>query len=123
MDTLGINSFRYDLYQQPVEIIDEKTQSVYLTPIKDKKNNIISLGGLAEAENNMQYFTDSSDAITALETLYGSPSDNDGVISTRQAIVSLLWTGVGNTSGINVSAGDRIKTIGVNWNRHWNCLV
>jgi len=112
MDTLGINSFRYDLYKQPVEIIDQKIQSVYLNPIKDKKNNIISLGGLAEAENNMEYFGSSSAAISALETLYGAPSENDGVISTRQTITSLVWTGAGNTAGINVSAGAAISTGG-----------
>lgn len=112
MDTLGINSFRYNLYKEPAEVIDEKIQSVYLTPIKDKKNNIISLGGLSEAENNMEYFSNSSDATSALETLYGAPSENDGVISTRQTITSLVWTGAGNTAGINVSAGDAISTGG-----------
>ena len=112
LDTLGINSFRYNLYKQPAEVIDSKTQSVYLTPIKDKKNNIISLGGYAEAANNMEYFGSSSAALSALETLYGPPTDNDGVISTRQVINSLVWTGVGNTTGINVSAGDSIRTGG-----------
>lgn len=63
LDTLGINSFRYNLYKQPAEVIDSKTQSVYLTPIKDKKNNIISLGGYAEAANNMEYFGSSSAAL------------------------------------------------------------
>ena len=112
MDTLGINSFRYDLYKQPTEVIDERIQSVYLEPIRDKKNNIISLGGYSEAQNNMEYFSSSSAALSALETLYGAPSANDGVISKRQTISSLVWTGAGNTLGINVSAGDSIKTVG-----------
>lgn len=112
LDTLGVNSFRYNLYKQPAEVIDQKTEEHYLTPIKDGKNTILSFGGLSAAQQYMQYYGSGSDAITALETLYGAPADNDGVISTRQVINSLRWTGVGNTAGISVSAGASIRTGG-----------
>lgn len=112
LDTLGINSFRYDLYKQPAEVIDSRTQSQYLTPIKDAKNLILSFGGASAAQQYMQYYGSSSAALSALETLYGPPTDNDGVISTRQVITSLTWTGVANTMGINISAGTAVSTAG-----------
>ena len=112
LDTLGVNSFRYGLYKQPAEVIDQKTQEHYLTPIKDAKNKILSFGGVSAAQQYMQYYGSGSAALTALETLYGPPADNDGVISTRQVINSLRWTGVGNTTGISVSAGASIRTGG-----------
>jgi len=110
MDTLGINSFRYDLFDAPAVVIDARTKSDILDPIKNNKNDIISLGGLSEAENNMVYYSSSSSALSALETLYGAPTDNDSVISTRQIITSLTWSGAANTMGIFISAGDLIKT-------------
>lgn len=113
MDTLGINSFRYNLFQQPSEVIDSKIQSDFLNPIKDRKNTIITLGGVQVAANNMEYYGSTSAAFSALESLYGNASSNDGVISSRHSISSLVWTGAGNTAGINVSAGTAVSTGGI----------
>lgn len=104
-DTLGVNSFRYDNLSQAVDTIDRKSREQFLDPILAAKNNILTFGGYTEASSNIQYYGSGSAAISALESLYGAPADNDGVISTRQIITSVNWTGIGNTSGINVSAG------------------
>ena len=111
LDTLGINSFRYNLYKEPAEVIDEKTREVYLDPITSQKNTILTLGGLSVAESDMNYYGSGSAALSALETLYGTPTDNDGVLSTRQIITSVNWTGIANSTGISVSAGVACSSI------------
>lgn len=112
--TLGVNSIRYNFFQEPSEAIDEATLEDFLDPIETKKGEIISLGNASAAENNISYYASGSDAFSALETLYGAPSSssNEGVISTRQKLTNIIFTDVGNTEGFNVSAGAGISQFG-----------
>ena len=72
--TLGVNSIRYNFFQEPAETVDEATDEVFFGPInRTKKSEIISLGNASAAENNMRYYASGSDAFSALETLYGAP--------------------------------------------------
>ena len=111
--TLGVNSIRYNFFQEPAERVDKATDEVFLGPInRTKKSEIISLGNASAAENNMRYYASGGAAFSALETLYGAPSSNEGVISTRQKLTNLIFTDVGNTEGFNVSAGAGISQFG-----------
>ena len=112
LDTLGVNSFRYDNLSLAVDSIDQKTVDTYLTPITSAKNTIISLGNLSVAESSMSYYGSEGAAITALESLYGAPADNDGVISTKQVITQVTISGAANTEGISVSPGMAITSDG-----------
>ena len=111
--TLGVNSIRYNFFQEPAERVDEATDEVFFGPInRTKKSEIISLGNASAAENNMRYYASGGVAFSALETLYGDPSSNEGVISTRQKLTNIIFTDVGNTEGFNVSAGAGISQFG-----------
>lgn len=110
--TLGVNSIRYNFFQEPSEAIDEATLEDFLDPIETKKGEIITLGNASAAENNISYYASGGDAFSALETLYGTPSSNEGVISTRQKLTNIIFTDVGNTEGFNVSAGAGISQFG-----------
>jgi len=107
--TLGVNSIRYNFFQEPSEAIDEATLEDFLDPIETKKGEIITLGNASAARNNISYYATGSDAFSALETLYGAPSSNEGVISTRQKLTNLIFTDVGNTEGFSVGAGAGIS--------------
>ena len=55
--TLGVNSVRYEFFQEPAERVDKATDEVFLGPInRTKKSEIISLGNASAAENNMRYY-------------------------------------------------------------------
>lgn len=111
-DTLGVNSFRYDNLSQAVDTIDRKTREEFLDPILAAKNNILTFGGYTEASSNMQYYGSGSAATSALESLYGTPADNDGVISTRQVITQVTILGAANTEGISATVGMAITSDG-----------
>ena len=111
--TLGVNSARYEFFSEAAGNIDSATEIRFLKPINNtKKGEIITLGNADAAENNMRYYSSGSSAFSGLETLYGAPSSNEGVISTRQVLTNLTWTGVGNTLGFSVSAGANISQLG-----------
>lgn len=110
--TLSVNSVRYKFFQEPAETIDSETDRVFLGPInRTKKSEIITLGNASAAENNMRYYASGGDAFSGLETLYGAPSSNEGVISTRQVLTNITYTSVGNTEGFNVAAGAGISQL------------
>lgn len=111
--TLGVNSARYEFFQEPAQTIDSETDRVFLGPInRTKKGEIITLGNADAAENNMRYYASGAAAFSALETLYGAPSSNEGVISTRQVLTNITYTAIGNTEGFSVAAGAGISQLG-----------
>ena len=111
--TLGVNSARYEFFKEPAETIDSETDRVFLGPInRTKKSEIITLGNASAAENNLRYYASGGAAFAGLETLYGAPSSNEGVISTRQVLTNITYTSIGNTIGFNVAAGAGISQLG-----------
>jgi hypothetical protein len=110
--TLGVNSARYEFFSEAAGNIDSATDMVFLGPInRTKKSEIITLGNADAAENNMRYYASGAAAFSALETLYGAPSSNEGVISDRQLLTNITYTGVGNTRGFSVSAGTAVTQL------------
>ena len=105
--TLGVNSFRYSLFLEPAKVIDNAIISKFETPLNSKKSSIAGIGNISTFESHPKYYSSISDALAAVETMYGAPGYTgvsggteygDGVVSERATYVNL------NISGIEIDA-------------------
>jgi len=114
--TLGVNSFRYSLFLEPANVIDNAIISKFDTPLNSKKGEIAGIGNLSNFESHPKYYSSISGALAAVETMYGAPGYaevsggteyGDGVISFRETYINLNISGV----EIDASIASRIGSI------------
>ena len=88
-----VDEDRYNLFLEPSKTIDNKILSVYIDPINVKKANIVTAGGKSVWSANEARYSSKADATTALETIIGNHSTKDAVISSKQVLTILNFSG------------------------------
>ena len=73
--TLGIQTFRYDLFNAKATEIDQKTQSRFLDPAITKKGQIVSIGDSTTFIDHPEYHLTEVAALSAASALYGLASE------------------------------------------------
>jgi len=86
-----VDEDRYELFRAPSETVDKALLSTFIDPINDEKTIIVNNGDKGVWDSNEALYTSESDALNALETIYGPISDSDAVISDRQAYQVLIF--------------------------------
>lgn len=100
---LDTDESRYELFRSPAEKIDKNILSKFVDPINAAKQIIVNNGGKSVWSANEQVYPSTSAAISALNTLYGEITDQDGVYSDRQVLTVLNFNGT-PASGIGTLA-------------------
>lgn len=100
---LDTDESRYELFRAPAEKIDKNILSKFVDPINAAKQIIVNNGGKSVWSANEQVYSSTSAAISALNTLYGEITDQDGVYSDRQVLTVLNFNGT-PASGIGTLA-------------------
>lgn len=100
---LDTDESRYELFRSPAEKIDKNILSKFVDPINAAKQIIVNNGGKSVWSANEQVYSSTSAAISALNTLYGEITDQDGVYSDRQVLTVLNFNGT-PASGIGTLA-------------------
>jgi len=90
---LDTDESRYELFRVPAEKIDKNILSKFVDPINAAKQIIVNNGGKSVWSANEQVYSSTSLAISALNTLYGEITDQDGVYSDRQVLTVLNFNG------------------------------
>ena len=90
---LDTDESRYELFRAPAEKIDKNILSKFVDPINAAKQIIVNNGGKSVWSANEQVYSSTSAAISALNTLYGEITDQDGVYSGRQVLTVLNFNG------------------------------
>ncbi len=90
---LQVDEDRYALFKVPSETIDNKILSIYINPINTAKQTIITNGNQSVWTAHEQKYSNTTDPITALNTLYGEITDKNGVYSDRQVLTVLNFNG------------------------------
>ena len=102
-DTLGINSFRYESFEEPCRTIDNATLTSYNDPINSKKGEIQTLGNIGVFDSHSQYYLTANAAESAITTIF-----ND-TLSHKEALNNIIIN-LDNSS--TVSDGDTVSEIG-----------
>jgi len=114
--TLGVNSFRYNLFLDPAKAIDNAIVTTFETPLNSKKGSIAGIGNVSSFESHPKYYSSVSAALAAVETMYGAPGYTgvsggteygDGVVSERATYVNLNISGI----EIDIDTAARIGSI------------
>tara|TARA_R110002020_G_scaffold9710_1_gene38053 strand:- start:80 stop:1249 length:1170 start_codon:yes stop_codon:yes gene_type:complete len=100
---LDTDESRYELFRSPAEKIDKNILSKFVDPINAAKQIIVNNGDKSVWSANEQVYSSTSLAISALNTLYGEITDQDGVYSDRQVLTVLNFNGT-PASGIGTLA-------------------
>jgi len=105
--TLGIQTYRYDLYYGNAQTIDQKIQPNYLDPGSTKKNQILDIGDSDTFLSHPQYYASGAAAESAASTLYGQASEiqTDGVSADVTSYISLSAT---YPTPVTYTAGDAV---------------
>jgi len=106
-NTLGIQTYRYDLYYGNAQTIDQKIQPNYLDPGSTKKNQILDIGDSDTFLSHPQYYASGAAAESAASTLYGQASEiqTDGVSADVTSYISLSAT---YPTPVTYTAGDAV---------------
>lgn len=89
--TLGINTYRYDLFQGSCVTIDNSTITQYIDPIASKKGEINAFGTTDQFLLYPKYYSTEVAAESAAASIYGTAgeSSTDGVLSETTTYISL----------------------------------
>lgn len=74
--TLGIQTYRYELFKNKAQEIDEKIQTTFMGPESNKKGQIVSIGGdTTTFIDHPQYYVSEVAALAGASSLYGLESE------------------------------------------------
>ena len=74
--TLGIQTYRYDLFKNKALEIDTKIQTIFMGPESDKKGQIVSIGGSTTTFiDHPKYYVSEISALAGASALYGLESE------------------------------------------------
>ena len=90
---LQVDEDRYNLFKNPASTIDQKLLTSFVDPINTNKSDIVTAGGKSVWSANEKVYSSQADATTALETLVGAVTNKDCVISDRQVLTVLNFSG------------------------------
>ena len=91
--SVEISEDRYNLFLEPCVKIDKNILSKFVDPINNLKGDIVNNGDKSVWVANEILYSSSSDAITALTSLYGTQAPEDGLLSKREVITVLNFAG------------------------------
>jgi len=91
--SVEISEDRYNLFLDPCVKIDKNILSKFVDPINALKAEIVDNGKKSVWTANQKLYSSSSDAITALTSLYGNQAPQDGLLSKREVITVLNYPG------------------------------
>lgn len=108
--TLGIQTYRYNLYNGDAQRIDQKVQSNFLDPGSTKKTQILDIGDSDTFLSFPQYYASGAAAESAASTLYGQASEiqTDGVAADVTSYISLSAT---YPTPVTYTAGDSVTEV------------
>ena len=108
--TLGIQTYRYNLYNGDAQRIDQKIQSNFLDPGSTKKTQILDIGDSDTFLSFPQYYASGAAAESAASTLYGQASEiqTDGVAADVTSYISLSAT---YPTPVTYTAGDSVTEV------------